>query len=247
MKRVINALGFFLSCLLLIAVQQNLHAQPVQSNNILNGTPDESGDGVNSALGTLDLTYLINGFYGGGAMSGKMITVNLRLFTSPSTSISSYIVTLDNNGHGLALFPGLTYSTITEYYIQITHRNTIETWSSDLLANRIKFPSAATVFYDFTGSSSMAYGNNMEKIGTKWCAYGGNLDPAPIDCIVDSEDIFEVYNHQLTAGDVIFDLDGDDYVDVSDLIIVWNDSQFPAEIISPSVCVICESGIVCRE
>ncbi|MBK6878673.1 MAG: hypothetical protein IPG99_20120 [Ignavibacteria bacterium] len=52
------------------------------------------------------------------------------------------------------------------YYIVLTHRSAIETWSA--AGNSF---TANSMNYNFTTSSSQAYGSNLRLLGTRWTAF----------------------------------------------------------------------------
>lgn len=106
------------------------------------------------------------------------------------------------------------------YYIQIIHRNALETWSKNggesvtngILAN-----------YDFTTSQSNAYGGNTILNGSKWCLFSGDVSR---DGAIDITDVVSIYNDAVnfSSGYLATDLTGDETVDVSDLLIAYNNS-----------------------
>lgn len=111
------------------------------------------------------------------------------------------------------------------YYIQIRHRNTIETWS----ASPVSFPASS---YDFTISASQAYGSNMVLKASKWCIYSGDVNQ---DGAVDGSDGSLIDNDafNFVSGYVSADLNGDDFVDASDASICDNNAYNFVGVIRP--------------
>lgn len=111
----------------------------------------------------------------------------------------------------------ITFVTPGTYYINIKHRNSIGTWSSSPVYIK------ESVSYDFTISSSQAYGNNLILKGTKWCIYGGDVNQ---DEIVDAADLGIIDNdvYNFVSGYKRTDLTGDNFTDISDYIIADNNA-----------------------
>ena len=86
--------------------------------------------------------------------------------------------------------------------------------------------------YDFTTSSSQAYGNNLLLMGTKFTIYSGDINQ---DEIIDATDLSEVDNdaYNSVSGYVRTDLTGDDFVDAQDLSIVDNNAFNSVSVIRP--------------
>ncbi len=105
------------------------------------------------------------------------------------------------------------------YYLIIKHRNSIETWSTNPL---VLSPEGTS--YNFTFDSSKAYGNNMVKIGNKWCIYAGDINQ---DNIIDGADVTNCFNASNSGllGYIITDITGDGFVDGTDVTIVLNNSN----------------------
>jgi hypothetical protein len=105
---------------------------------------------------TLQLTALIEGFYNGVFMIPDTVKVFLRQAVSPYAKIDSVKIRLDSAGHGV----GKLYRTPSgNYYIVITHRNSIETWSRE---GGEVFVQGGTMIYDFTTAQNKPYGGNLK-------------------------------------------------------------------------------------
>ena len=162
---------------------------------------------------TLNLTVLIHGFYNGTAMIPDTVKVFLWQPSPPYAKVDSAKILLNSNGYGTGKFSKTPSGT---YYIAVTHRNGLETWSR---VGGESLAQGTTVSYDFTTASSKAYGNNLVQKGTKWCIYNGDVNQ---DGIVDLSDLLLVDNdnYNFVTGFVITDTNGDSIVDLSDLSIV---------------------------
>lgn len=171
----------------------------------------------------LNLTAIIEGFWDGSVMTNDTVKVFLHNSTSPFAKVDSAKVKLNNSGNGLLTF---SHAAAGSYYIVVTHRNSIETWSKFSQA----FTPGLTTTYNFTSSADKAFGDNLKfKLG-KFTIYSGDVN---LDGTVDATDLIEVYNDNLLAGYVRTDVNGDNFVDVSDLIITYNNSLIVASVIRP--------------
>ncbi|MBK8549588.1 MAG: hypothetical protein IPL53_00460 [Ignavibacteria bacterium] len=97
----------------------------------------------------------------------------------------------------------------------------METWSKT--GGELLYNDGETSYYDFTSASSQAYGNNLKLIGSKWCTYTGAVTP---DSSIDLADVLQINaaSNAFTAGYNINDLNGDNQVNLTDLLIVYNNS-----------------------
>lgn len=113
------------------------------------------------------------------------------------------------------------------YFLQVTHRNSISTWSSVSLS----YPALGTIKnYLFTTCACQALGSNMVQVYGKYCFYGGDTNR---DGIVDASDYSDIDNaaNEFISGYVSEDLTGDEIVDGTDASICENNaSNFISEI-----------------
>jgi hypothetical protein len=109
------------------------------------------------------------------------------------------------------------------YYIVISHRNTIETWSK---TGGEVFTSGTTMNYDFTSSSSQAYGSNMIQIDASPVRFGIYSGDVNQDGTIDASDMSGVDNaaYNSLSGYVRTDVTGDNFVDAADQSIVDNNA-----------------------
>lgn len=170
----------------------------------------------------LSLKIFPEGFYRSvNSMVDDTISVHLRDATSPFSEVE-----VKKSVRGLYnIFPyRFTQANFEQdYYIEVTHRNSIETWS----AQKIKFHSIEQTTYDFTSSASSAYGSNEIQVETspvKFAIYGGDVNQ---DGVVDMSDQVLINNAALNyvTGYVPEDADGSGAVDISDEIIAFNNSN----------------------
>ncbi|MEZ4690419.1 MAG: hypothetical protein R3A12_09650 [Ignavibacteria bacterium] len=151
----------------------------------------------------------------------------LRNSSSPYALVDSAIVTIDS----------LTFNSPVQfanagtgqYYLQVKHRNSLETWSKD----RIKYIAGSMFNYDFTFSADQAYGNNEILKGTKYCIYSGDVNQ---NGFIDLADVLDIYNNSTSFinGYVVTDVNGDRITDLADILIAYNNAiafvsaKFPA-------------------
>ncbi|MBK8552279.1 MAG: hypothetical protein IPL53_14930 [Ignavibacteria bacterium] len=174
-----------------------------------------------------DLTASIEGFYdpNSNSMISDTITVYLRSSDSPFPKIDSAKTYLNSSGQ--ASFDFNNISNNTGYYIQIKHRNGLETWSSTVqsfTSNRLG--------YDFTDNSTKAYGDNLKQAGTKWVIYTGDVSQ---DGIIDLTDVIDILNNaaEFISSYVSTDVNGDNFTDLEDVLLAYNNSTCFVEKSSP--------------
>ena len=182
----------------------------------------------------LHLNVLIQGYYtGGGLMNNSgaggylhivgissdpldvdTAFISVMSVAQPHAEVDRQPGILKTNGEVTVTF-GPSVVAGTQYYIKINHHNSIETWS----ALPVTFTPSSN--YNFTTSSSQAFGNNMietfDNMG--WAIYSGDLNQ---DGAIDGSD-FLVLDPSIQNGDggyVVTDLNGDGAVDGSDFLIL---------------------------
>ncbi|HRI84138.1 MAG TPA: hypothetical protein PK536_01695 [Ignavibacteria bacterium] len=194
--------------------------------------PDIGADefnGVNFTV-NLKLTTFIEGFY--DASSDTQISDTLKIYlknlNSPYENVDSATSVADANGLCSLTFANATFGS---YYIVITHRNSIQTWS----ANAVAFINGSTTVYNFTVASVQAFGNNLNQVDTspvRFAVYSGDVNQ---DGIVDNSDAGEIDNDSFNfvSGYVVTDLTGDGIVDSDDGAIIDNNSLNFVMVITP--------------
>jgi hypothetical protein len=151
-----------------------------------------------------------------GATGIEVDTITISLYDSTTaTLIESKQAILSISGTASATFTLATSG--TSYWIGITHRNSLETWSAAPIA------CTATTSYSFTSSLLQAYSIGLDPMvevapGT-YALWTGDLNQ---DDFIDATDftLFDLDN----AGGLLFDyyatdMNGDGFVDASDYII----------------------------
>ncbi|MBK8552582.1 MAG: proprotein convertase P-domain-containing protein [Ignavibacteria bacterium] len=109
------------------------------------------------------------------------------------------------------------------YYIEVEHRNSIETWSAapvafDFLSGNLN--------YDFTVSQDAAFGSNqvqVEIVPEIYAIYSGDIDQ---NGLIDLNDVILAFNDasDFVAGYDASDVNGDNLADLTDVIITNNNS-----------------------
>jgi len=187
----------------------------------INGTYTGGGTINGSTAYVLNLTAFIEGFYNSSSnfMISDTATVYLRNATSPFAKIDSAKSVLTPNGEGSFIFFNVTNG--TNYYIVLTHRNSIETWSSTVQAF-----SSATMIYNFTTAANKAYGNNQKQIDTSPLRFGIYSGDVNQDGVIDGTDNGLIDNDatNFVMGYVNTDVNGDGVVDGSDAAIADNNA-----------------------
>lgn len=144
------------------------------------------------------------------------ISIEFRDAITPTTIISSFNSRILYT-NGTCIIDGIPASLNDVYYIVIKHRNHLETWSS----SPVSF-SSDIINYDFTTSSSQAYGDNLaELIPGVWGIIGGDTDRSGF---IDSDDMNIVDNNNYNSGYLDADADGNGFVDSDDMNIVDNNN-----------------------
>jgi len=185
----------------------------------------------------LKLNVAIEGLYDPSVNRLKrrdIVTAYLRDDTFPyaiKDSAKSYIDSV--NFTGVFYFSFNTPS--DRYYIVVKHLNSIETWSKagGEILNKITSDLMTVPTYDFTFSSSQAFGNNLILIGSKFCTYSGDVNQ---DGIIDASDIALMDNDAfnfISGSYLPTDLNGDSIIDGSDLSISDNNALNFIGVITP--------------
>lgn len=152
------------------------------------------------------------------------IVVFLHEMQSPYQIVDSVHTIMQTNGSAICHFT----DRVGLFYISVRSRNAVETWSS------MPFQvSNNGSLYDFTSTSSQAYGNNMKQVENGvWAFYSGDINA---DGNIDNTDYVLLMNDidDFTFGYQTSDLDGDGNVDLLDLpvleqnLIQFISSEFP--------------------
>ena len=189
---------------------------------IMNGTYTGGGTINGNSAYVLNLTVLIEGFYNSSTdtMVGDTVRVYLRNLSSPYAIVDSSACYLSSSGIGTLIFSNAFNG--TNYYLDIRHRNSIETWSAAGQSFTSFFGT-----YDFSNANSQAYGNNMAQVNTspvKFALFSGDVNQ---DGFVELSDVVLIYNDasNFVTGYANTDVNGDNLIDLSDLLITYNNSS----------------------
>ncbi|MBK8553993.1 MAG: FG-GAP repeat protein [Ignavibacteria bacterium] len=179
---------------------------------------------VNLTFSTINIKVIPQGFYNSSTEQLNMQdTVRAFLCSNVSSfiKIDSAITVIDPLSFtGSFKFFNAPAGT---YYIVIKHRNTIETWSK---TGGELFAAGTTMNYDFTTSSSQAFGNNVvpaDESPLRYAIFSGDVNQ---NGAVDLNDVLSVYNAAtgFSTGYVVNDVNGDNTVDLNDVLITYNNS-----------------------
>ncbi|MDQ3022213.1 MAG: hypothetical protein M3R36_16820 [Bacteroidota bacterium] len=127
-------------------------------------------------------------------------------------------------------------------YIQLKHRNSIETWSrkpnsaSFAVMFSIHFaPFTSYLKYDFTVSAGSAFANNMLQVDTapnRFAIYSGDVNQdGTINLSEGSLIVNDAFN--FISGYVKSDLNGDSFVDLTDYSIADNNAFNFVSVVRP--------------
>jgi len=176
---------------------------------------------------TLHLKAYTQGLY--DPVSNTTVQDTFRLYLrnnySPYSIVDSAKSVMDTNGSSFFYFKKAING--ISYYIDIKHRNSIDTWSSNAI-----LVSDNTSNYNMSSSVSQAFGNNLVLEGSKYCIYSGDINK---DNIIDAGDNSLVDNDAFNSlsGYVLSDVNGDLITDASDLSIVSNNADLNIVRITP--------------
>ncbi|MBK9332723.1 MAG: proprotein convertase P-domain-containing protein [Ignavibacteria bacterium] len=166
---------------------------------------------------------LIQGFYDPATNLSVRDTMRIyvRNILPPYNIVDSSKRYFQTNGSANYSFENVTAG--TPYYLQLKHRNSIETWSS----GTVMFdPLTNVCSYDFTSSDAQAFGNNMMQADPsplRFAIYSGDVNQ---DGIIDLADGSLIDNSAINfaTGYLPADINGDEVVDLSDLVFADNNS-----------------------
>ena len=177
---------------------------------------------VNTTNAALILKASIEGFY--DLVTDRLnirdtVKVYLRQISSPFAFVDSAKTVIDSlNFSGVCFFNNAATG---KYYLQLKHRNGLETWSR---TGGDSIKRGNSVSYDFTSAGSQAYGSNQVLIGSKYCIYSGDVFQ---DGSIELTDLLLTYNSatEFLSGYVVYDVNGDYLVDLDDILTVYNNSS----------------------
>jgi hypothetical protein len=172
---------------------------------------------------TLNLKAFMQGYYAGsGSMASVLANQGVSVNTNEMDTIRVELRDAATGANVLASASGviMTDGTVSlslpasvvgnDYYIVFNHRNTVQTWSADLVTM------AATTSYDFTTAATKGFGDNMIEVETGvFAMYTGDINQ---DEFIDPFDYpsFELDNVTFASGYLATDLNGDGFIDPFD-------------------------------
>ncbi|MEO8664670.1 MAG: hypothetical protein ABI462_04160, partial [Ignavibacteria bacterium] len=204
-------------------------------NNLRSVTaPDIGADEFNppNPSGTLNLTMIMEGFYDQAAdrmRAADSVKVYLRNSSSPYATVDSSKGII-NAGTFTGSFT-IANALSGNYYIQVRHRNTIDTWS----AGAVAYTQGGTLNYNFTTSVSQAFGNNMKQVDSSPLRFGIYSADVTRDGLVNLNDIISTYNNasSFVNGYVVTDVTGDNVTNLNDILLAYNNSNGFVHVVSP--------------
>lgn len=157
----------------------------------------------------------------------------LREASSPYSIIDSATALLDSVNYtaDFDFYNAGSTDSYSDYYIDVKHFNSVETWSSNTV--QVQRNSNVMFTYSFISSSSQAYANNLILDNGKYCIYSGDVNQ---DTFVDISDIINVKNDAtvfLTGNRLPTDINGDGSAGLDDVLIVNNNSSSFIRLRSP--------------
>lgn len=171
---------------------------------------------VNTGVKVLDLTVLLEGFYNPNvnSMIRDSVRVYLRNATNPFAIVDSSKDLLSPAGQASFIFNNTANG--VNYFLQIKHRNALETWSKtavSFISNHLN--------YDFTTNANKAFGDNMILSGSRYVIFEGDVNH---DGSIDLNDnaIIENDAFNFESGYTVTDVNGDEIVDLNDQAIADN-------------------------
>ncbi len=164
---------------------------------------------------TLNLKMLIEGYYKGNGIMRPVISANvcdtliaeLRQKTYPYSVNYTAKAAVDTNGNAVFSFSG--YASGTEYYISVSGKNFLKTWSA------VPVLFSNSVSYDFTTSASKAYNGVQKNLGNFFAFYSGDINQ---DGNINTTDFYLLKSAILTFATipVSCDLNGDSFIESAD-------------------------------
>jgi hypothetical protein len=183
-----------------------------------------------NTTGVLNLNAVIEGFYDdvSGLMVPDTAKLYLRMGTSPYAIVDSSKSVIGSNSSAVFNFTNIFNG--TPYYLVMTHRNSIETWSGTTQSF-----SSNSLSYDFTNSVNKAYGSNMQQVDASPLKYGIFSGDVDRNGNTDLDDILQIHNEAInfSAGYIVTDITGDNITELEDLLIAYNNSSAFVAMVRP--------------
>lgn len=142
------------------------------------------------------------------------VTAELRQATSPYAVLETNRGVYDSTTGTIHFNSGALNGS---YYIRVSHRNSISTWSASPVA-----VTGTSFSYNLVSNVCQAFGCNQANVGGLASMYTGDVTG---DQYIDASDIVDIYNDVtvvLQGPYLITDLNYDELVDVTDLLYCYN-------------------------
>ena len=204
-----------------------------QISEAINGTNLNGRWTIGSGYQTSQIKVTIEGLYNSSTnrMNRKdTVRAYLRNSLSPYAIVDSAKSVIDS----ITLAGNFTFVNAPSgtYYVVVKHRNSIETWSK---AGGEVYNLGSAFSYDFTTASNLAYGINMIQVDAspvKFGIYSGDVDQLGQ---VDLTYVLAVYNdaNSFVTGYKATDLNGDRVIDLTDIVIGYNNSILFVSVVRP--------------
>jgi hypothetical protein len=162
---------------------------------------------------TVDLTFLMEGFWNGSTQIQDTVTGYLADGLAPHAIVDSAKAVLSSAGKGLLVYPTASSGS---YFIVVRHRNHLRVWSAaaQLLTNG----TTSMGSYDFSAGPGTAYGTGaLKQEGAVHIAWGGDVNQ---DGVVDFLDRNVTWNNRTLPGYLSSDCNGSNLTDGTDYGIV---------------------------
>lgn len=179
----------------------------------------------------IDIKIIPEGYYDNSTKRLRMrdtVRAILRESVPPFNIVDSSKAVIDSvNYTGSFTFS----ASAGTYYIQIRHRNTIDTWSK----NGVPVIPGSSISYNFTDSLQKAFGNNLKQVDIAPVRFGIFSGDINKDAAVNLTDVVSTFNDatSFASGYINTDVTGNSTVDLSDLVRIFNNSNSFVSVISP--------------
>ncbi|MBK9227149.1 MAG: hypothetical protein IPL67_08910 [Ignavibacteria bacterium] len=173
---------------------------------------------------------LIEGLYNPATNATVQDTVRVyaRSNVNPYFIIDSAKGVINSSGQVSVIFTQVQNG--QPYYLQVKHRNSLETWSKTTQTF-----TGSILNYDFTTSATKAFGDNMKQVDSspvEFAVYSGDVNK---DGTVDATDLAAIDNdaQNFVSGYVVTDLNGDSFIDGTDYSLADNNATNFVSVVRP--------------
>ncbi|HMS34873.1 MAG TPA: proprotein convertase P-domain-containing protein [Ignavibacteria bacterium] len=169
----------------------------------------------------LNLSALIQGFYDSTSNTMTPDTISARIIGTSIDVTDKAVIGTDGKCY-FSYFPNGSLTNEKPFLLQITHRNSIETWLDQSL-----FFTFSEANIDFMNLNDEVLGENVIKADNfpvRFAIFGGDVNQ---DDAVDLTDVITVFNSasNFVTGYNLSDVTGNNLVDLTDIVLVFNNSN----------------------